>query len=230
MFDVTFLTSPWTCIFGRGCPGIAHRARRPSSSRAAAATAPTSPTRPTASGSAKRGRAARARRVAVPRRGRGRSAGRSTRTTTASGSPASSTAPASSSTGPASPPAPGCALHQAAVARGERFIDWKPDVCWQLPLRLEHQRRRQRPPHQHPAGVEAPGLGRGRRRLPLVVHRGPRWPSSARARVPGAARRDRRDGRREALSTSSSSTSRTAAASSFFPIRRSRSGAEPPTG
>src|SRR5262252_154046 len=23
---------------------------------------------------------------------------------------------------------PGCALHQAAVARGERFMDWKPDV------------------------------------------------------------------------------------------------------
>ena len=21
-FDVTFLTSPWTCIFGRGCPGV----------------------------------------------------------------------------------------------------------------------------------------------------------------------------------------------------------------
>lgn len=31
----------------------------------------------------------------------------------------------------------GCALHVAAEAAGERFIDWKPDVCWQLPLRLE---------------------------------------------------------------------------------------------
>jgi hypothetical protein len=30
----------------------------------------------------------------------------------------------------------GCALHQAAVASGERPLDWKPDVCWQLPLRL----------------------------------------------------------------------------------------------
>jgi len=34
---------------------------------------------------------------------------------------------------------PGCALHQAAVARDERFMDWKPDVCWQLPLRLEER-------------------------------------------------------------------------------------------
>jgi hypothetical protein len=31
---------------------------------------------------------------------------------------------------------PGCALHAAALAVGERPIDWKPDVCWQLPLRL----------------------------------------------------------------------------------------------
>ena len=29
----------------------------------------------------------------------------------------------------------GCALHQGAVAAGERPMDWKPDVCWQLPLR-----------------------------------------------------------------------------------------------
>jgi hypothetical protein len=30
----------------------------------------------------------------------------------------------------------GCALHSAALAIGERPLDWKPDVCWQLPLRL----------------------------------------------------------------------------------------------
>lgn len=32
----------------------------------------------------------------------------------------------------------GCALHLAADALGERPLDWKPNVCWQLPLRLEH--------------------------------------------------------------------------------------------
>lgn len=32
----------------------------------------------------------------------------------------------------------GCALHIAAVAAGERPLDWKPNVCWQLPIRLEH--------------------------------------------------------------------------------------------
>ncbi len=32
----------------------------------------------------------------------------------------------------------GCALHIAAVDAGERPLDWKPEVCWQLPIRLEH--------------------------------------------------------------------------------------------
>ena len=31
----------------------------------------------------------------------------------------------------------GCALHIAAVAAGERPLDWKPNVCWQLPIRLD---------------------------------------------------------------------------------------------
>ncbi len=31
----------------------------------------------------------------------------------------------------------GCALHVAAQDHGERPLDWKPDVCWQLPVRLD---------------------------------------------------------------------------------------------
>ena len=31
----------------------------------------------------------------------------------------------------------GCALHLAAVDAGESPIDWKPSVCWQLPLRVD---------------------------------------------------------------------------------------------
>ncbi|MCU1460657.1 MAG: hypothetical protein JWO37_732 [Acidimicrobiales bacterium] len=34
---------------------------------------------------------------------------------------------------------PGCALHQAALSRGERPVDWKPEVCWQLPLRRDEE-------------------------------------------------------------------------------------------
>jgi len=32
----------------------------------------------------------------------------------------------------------GCALHIAALDAGERPLDWKPNVCWQVPMRLEH--------------------------------------------------------------------------------------------
>ena len=31
----------------------------------------------------------------------------------------------------------GCAFHIAALEAGERPMDWKPDVCWQVPIRLE---------------------------------------------------------------------------------------------
>ena len=31
----------------------------------------------------------------------------------------------------------GCALHLAAVAHGESPIDWKPSVCWQLPIHVD---------------------------------------------------------------------------------------------
>ncbi len=39
---------------------------------------------------------------------------------------------------PGFPGGAGCALHRAALAAGERPMDWKPNVCWQLPLRLDH--------------------------------------------------------------------------------------------
>lgn len=31
----------------------------------------------------------------------------------------------------------GCSLHRAALERGERPLDWKPDVCWQVPIHLD---------------------------------------------------------------------------------------------
>jgi hypothetical protein len=31
----------------------------------------------------------------------------------------------------------GCALHLAAFDEGERPVDWKPAVCWQLPLKVD---------------------------------------------------------------------------------------------
>ena len=32
----------------------------------------------------------------------------------------------------------GCAFHIAALANGDRPLDYKPNVCWQVPLRVEH--------------------------------------------------------------------------------------------
>jgi len=36
------------------------------------------------------------------------------------------------------PSGPGCALHQAALGRGEDPRDWKPRACWTVPLHVEH--------------------------------------------------------------------------------------------
>lgn len=38
---------------------------------------------------------------------------------------------------PGFPGGEGCALHLAAVASGEPHIDWKPSICWQLPIKVE---------------------------------------------------------------------------------------------
>jgi hypothetical protein len=33
----------------------------------------------------------------------------------------------------------GCALHLEALAQGESPVEWKPSVCWQLPIRVDWQ-------------------------------------------------------------------------------------------
>jgi hypothetical protein len=38
---------------------------------------------------------------------------------------------------PGYPGGAGCALHLAAVADGESPVDWKPSVCWQLPVKVD---------------------------------------------------------------------------------------------
>jgi hypothetical protein len=66
----------------------------------------------------------------------------------------------------------GCALHLAAIDDGESPVDWKPSVCWQLPLRVDdlpgggrRLRRWRRTDWAHSGGTssgdadEAPGDG-----------------------------------------------------------------------
>ncbi|MGY6501177.1 MAG: hypothetical protein ACXIVQ_09850 [Acidimicrobiales bacterium] len=38
---------------------------------------------------------------------------------------------------PGHPGGAGCALHLAALADGDSPIDWKPSVCWQLPVKID---------------------------------------------------------------------------------------------
>ncbi len=38
---------------------------------------------------------------------------------------------------PDHPEGPGCAFHNSAISRGESYLDWKPSVCWQVPIRLD---------------------------------------------------------------------------------------------
>ena len=42
---------------------------------------------------------------------------------------------------PGHPGGAGCALHLAAVDAGESPIDWKPSVCWQLPVKVDWEMR-----------------------------------------------------------------------------------------
>ncbi|MCU0267559.1 MAG: hypothetical protein MUF83_02820 [Acidimicrobiales bacterium] len=134
-FDLTFLTSPWTCIYGRGCPGIAdepapelvhgcctHGAhfidkadRRRVEEKAAQLTGKQWQLRK------------RAEKLGGPIE------------RTEDGDVVTRTWDDAciflNRVG--APTGPGCALHQAALAAGERPLDWKPAVCWQVPLRLD---------------------------------------------------------------------------------------------
>jgi hypothetical protein len=132
VFDVTFLLSSWTCIFGRGCQGVltgpapelvlgccsygAHFSGPDDVARVEAAAATLS-----------------ADEWQHRRQGRSRGV---TKTTRAGDVVTRMVGDACIFLNrPDFPGGAGCALHQAALARGERPMDLKPDVCWQLPLR-----------------------------------------------------------------------------------------------
>jgi len=134
VFDVTFLLSRWNCIFGRGCQGVltgpaeelvqgccsygAHLVDQDDEAAVVAAAASLTP--------------AQWQHRAKGRRGgflfTDSSGARVTRQV--SGACIFLNRPGFAR-------GPGCALHVGALDAGERPLDWKPDVCWQLPLRRE---------------------------------------------------------------------------------------------
>jgi hypothetical protein len=136
VFDVTFLLSNWTCIFGSGCQGVL-----------------TEPSPELVEGCCSYGAhfvdeddAAHVEEVAKTLtaeqwqfRSRGQAKGVIRHKK--NGEIVSRLADDACIflNRPGFPGGPGCALHRAALERGERPLDLKPTVCWQLPLRREDE-------------------------------------------------------------------------------------------
>ncbi len=134
LFDATFLLSSWTCIFGNGCKGVltADATELGQGCCSYGAHFADKADRKTVADAAKRLTADVWQFAAE---------------TKSDGGPITRNADGDWVTRqiddaccflnrPGFPGGAGCALHSAALAACERPMDWKPDVCWQLPLRL----------------------------------------------------------------------------------------------
>ena len=134
VFDVTFLTSPWTCIFGRGCPGIltepAPELVLGCCSYGAHFTDEDDRDRVQAMAETLTDEDWQFRRQGL-RRGISK--------TTPGGEIVTRMVQDACIflNRPDFAGGAGCALHVAALKRGERPLDLKPNVCWQVPLRRE---------------------------------------------------------------------------------------------
>jgi hypothetical protein len=135
VFDLTFLTSGWSCIFGNGCQGVltgpapelvhgccsygAHFVDKADIRRVEKVAATLTP--------AEWQFHAKGQKGVVKKTKYGESV-----TRVVDGACIFLNRPGFSS-------GPGCALHQVAVSRGQHPLELKPEVCWQLPLRREDE-------------------------------------------------------------------------------------------
>jgi hypothetical protein len=133
-FDVTFLLSRWECLYGRGCQGVltgpapemaqgccsygAHFTGDEDIARVNAAARALTPDQWQFAAQGRRGGTVR------------RIAGGTNVTRLVKGA-------CIFLNRPDFPGGAGCALHRAALERGQPPMTAKPDVCWQLPLRRE---------------------------------------------------------------------------------------------
>lgn len=131
--DVTFLSSRWNCIYGRGCHGILETPVEQSvhgcCSFGAYFSGDEDRQRVQEAASRLTGAEWQYQHKAKAKAGRG--IGRAK-------TPVVDGACLFLNRGDF-PGGSGCALHLGALARGENPIDWKPDVCWQLPLRFREE-------------------------------------------------------------------------------------------
>ena len=134
-FDVTFLASGWTCIFGNGCQGVltgpspelaqgccsygAHFTDKQDADKVAAAAKSLSPDVWQFHAKGQKG---------VVKKLAGGDLG----TKLVDGACIFLNRPGFAT-------GPGCALHVEAEARGISHVELKPEVCWQLPLRREDE-------------------------------------------------------------------------------------------
>jgi hypothetical protein len=142
MFDVTFLESRWTCIFGNGCQGVltgpapemiqgccsygAHFTGGKDVRRVLAAARTLSPEEWQFHDKARRAGKGGKLDVVV----RAKNGDITTRLVKDA---------CIFLNRPGFAAGPGCALHQVAVKRGVPHLELKPDVCWQLPLRRDDE-------------------------------------------------------------------------------------------
>jgi hypothetical protein len=141
LFDVTFLESNWTCIFGRGCQGVmtgpapeleqgccsygAHFTGAKDARRVEAVAATLTP-----------------EQWQFWKQGQGRDGGKPRVVKRTSGGDLSTRLVKDACiflNRPGFAGGAGCALHRAAIERGVPHLELKPDVCWQLPLRREDE-------------------------------------------------------------------------------------------
>lgn len=143
LFDVTFLESAWTCIYGAGCPGIEEEP-----DPAAHLGCCTHGAYLSDDDDRERVDAAIARLTPQLWQHHDRAAALGGPVhlddDAEAGEPAWRTRLVDGAcifqNGPDHPGGPGCALHHLAIEAGERPLDLKPEVCWQVPLRREdHQ-------------------------------------------------------------------------------------------
>jgi hypothetical protein len=134
VFDVTFLRSSWTCIFGRGCQGVL-----------------TGPVPELVQGCCSYGAhftddadVKRVKKIATTltdEQWQFRKQGRARGTTKKGAEGVTVTRLVQDAciflNRPGFAAGAGCALHLAALQKGDRPLDYKPEVCWQLPLRRE---------------------------------------------------------------------------------------------
>lgn len=132
-FDVTFLTSPWRCIYGGGCQGVL-TAAAPDLEQGCcsygAHLVDEDDARAVEKAAHRLTDEQWQHRDVARRRGGPLRTNKEGTTVTRLVDDACIFL-----NGPDWEGGAGCALHRGALEAGERPMDWKPDVCWQLPLR-----------------------------------------------------------------------------------------------